>query len=722
MTFTYPSLAALGVALAAVPIVIHLLNRRRRKRVAWAAMDFLLQSDRKNRTWVRLSEWLLLAARVIAIALVGCLAGVPKTAGLLDGFFGADQAVHLVLVDDTASMQRRGDGSTAWDEATAAIGRLIEAAVRSGDRVEVVRYTDRLAGRLSASDDLQGPAGLATWGPTAAVADPADGIRSLLDANETAPDSARIYAYLLSDFAETTHPESGEWMEALRELGEMSDEVIAATCGSPVVGNLTVSELSLAPGPVAAGVETRLTIEVVNHSDVTVPTTVVAIQRDGQPLTAIDVGPFEPRSRRRVETPIVLPGTGLHVINATLPADALPIDDTRWLGVETPATRRVVLVDNSERQIESRVYAAALRPLGRARSGWSPKRVERLTAGDLDDAAAVLVLDLDRMSRAEIAALRAYVAEGGGVFWTLGPRLDTDWYNRFVAGGLASTDALTPWRIGPPTSGPVVTPGEAMIAVSDHFVVRVLAGQQNGFVPLVRTAVRRRLASDDEVPTLRDVSATESTVGDTLIELGGGEPLLLANRYQSGSVISMLTTAAASEAPAPPWSNLASLPIFPVFANDLVGWLAKDRLVPDVESIGETAAAPAPCGGLFRWRAGAGLEPAEGYAPGARLLPPTPGVYRRGNREQPAFTAIIDPAESDLRAPDLDSLRARLGGLARVGRADELFRDTPTPAGRTPLYAVATALLTVCVLERGLAFRNSYVASATASKPRRETL
>ena len=60
MTFLNSLLLWSGLALATGPIIIHLLNRRRFRILDWAAMEFLLESVRRNRRRVRLEELLLL--------------------------------------------------------------------------------------------------------------------------------------------------------------------------------------------------------------------------------------------------------------------------------------------------------------------------------------------------------------------------------------------------------------------------------------------------------------------------------------------------------------------------------------------------------------------------------------------------------------------------------------------------------------------------------------
>ena len=68
--FLNPSFVLPGAALAAVPIIIHLLSRLRYKRVQFAAMEFLLQSDELNRRRLIIEQLLLLLLRVLAVLLI----------------------------------------------------------------------------------------------------------------------------------------------------------------------------------------------------------------------------------------------------------------------------------------------------------------------------------------------------------------------------------------------------------------------------------------------------------------------------------------------------------------------------------------------------------------------------------------------------------------------------------------------------------------------------
>lgn len=72
--------AAAGLACAAGPIVIHLLNRRRYRTIHWAAMDFLREALQRNRRILEMRDIALLALRTLAVLLFGFALAQPFVA------------------------------------------------------------------------------------------------------------------------------------------------------------------------------------------------------------------------------------------------------------------------------------------------------------------------------------------------------------------------------------------------------------------------------------------------------------------------------------------------------------------------------------------------------------------------------------------------------------------------------------------------------------------
>src|SRR3954451_22371299 len=104
--FVTPWFFAAGFLLASVPIIIHILNRRRFKTVNWAAMEFLLRALRRNRRRLRFEQWLLLAVRCLVLALLGLALARPM--GCADTTLASLEArragLHVIVVDNSFSM------------------------------------------------------------------------------------------------------------------------------------------------------------------------------------------------------------------------------------------------------------------------------------------------------------------------------------------------------------------------------------------------------------------------------------------------------------------------------------------------------------------------------------------------------------------------------------------------------------------------------------------
>ena len=143
MQFLYQPLTW-GFLLVLVPLLIHLINLMRHRRVQWAAMEFLLQSYRKHRKWVWLKQFLLLLARMLAIAAIVAMLAHLVTGGQWSRFFGGKTTHHMVLLDDSFSMSDRAGATTAFESAGQAIRQIAGRAQASDagpQRFTLIRFS-----------------------------------------------------------------------------------------------------------------------------------------------------------------------------------------------------------------------------------------------------------------------------------------------------------------------------------------------------------------------------------------------------------------------------------------------------------------------------------------------------------------------------------------------------------------------------------------------------
>src|SRR5437879_12615648 len=115
MGFVQASLLA-AMAAVALPVLAHLIFRRRSRPVDLGTLRFLKIAVRRDtrRRWVK--RWLLLALRVNCVVLLVLMFARPYKA---ESIGGGDTGLTVILIDRSASMDRKRDGE-----------RLVERALK----------------------------------------------------------------------------------------------------------------------------------------------------------------------------------------------------------------------------------------------------------------------------------------------------------------------------------------------------------------------------------------------------------------------------------------------------------------------------------------------------------------------------------------------------------------------------------------------------------------
>ncbi|MGL4553669.1 MAG: BatA domain-containing protein, partial [Gemmataceae bacterium] len=126
-----------GLAALAVPVLVHLLNRRRYDVVDWGAMRFLKVSE-TTRKRVLLEDILLMLLRMALLAaLVVGLAGPFIDVRLPKGLAGRPPRDVVLIIDGSSSMGATGDDRTPAERARDWALKLIDE-LSPGDGVAVL--------------------------------------------------------------------------------------------------------------------------------------------------------------------------------------------------------------------------------------------------------------------------------------------------------------------------------------------------------------------------------------------------------------------------------------------------------------------------------------------------------------------------------------------------------------------------------------------------------
>lgn len=545
MTFLHPGILVAGLLAVAIPILIHLLLRRKRQPVKWGAMRFLLEAYRKRRRRLTLEQMLLLATRCLLVALLGAALASPMLGGSdADG----DGRLLVVVVDDSIASGATVGGDTDLRGSVARVAALLEQAdPAAGDRVAVIGLgaPARVLVAPPTSDLVSVRRTLESLEPTAAAPDwtGAFSIASSLAAGLGESDSERVPPMTLIL--------AGSWREGsidpeqnLAGLLPETTRVVVTTPSVDPAPNVSVTELTpdrrvaLGGADGAVGGVGRVTVTLARDGVEPLGTQLSTVRvhdavRD-VPLGSVNVRWDEGERERSV--PVSLDASALDatqgrlLLRASIESDSLGAGNTRLAAIETRRELRVGLIGR-RRAAQGGVIA------------FTPTDWAALALGSTDADFATRVLDPESATRARLAELDAVMvlqpASLGPAGWDA-----VGWFVR--RGGMAlitpgARDESTPWATEMETWAPFwAWPTEPTAAPAGERVGLRSTSSRDPLLEVLSGEMPFLLApvSVSQWITPRASSPGEP-VGRVLLTTQSGQPWLIARDLDDGLLIWM---------------------------------------------------------------------------------------------------------------------------------------------------------------------------------------
>ena len=574
-----------ALPLAAVPIVIHILNRRRFHRVPWAAMEFLLKAMKRNRKRLRMEQWLVLLLRTLAVLLLALLVSRPQLGG--GALFGA-RTHHVVLLDDSASMLQQSGSTNLFERARDRLRSLAEdlGKRRAGDLLSVVRVSraaqpDLWQQRVGGDLGRRVGALAKEWSCSDQAPDLGQAAKLTVQRARAEQEAGRTEYYIVTD--QRAH----DWVGAddkprpallatLAELDPAKEHVtVFGVGGSPV--NLAVVGANLLDRMLVAGVPARLAAEVRNFGLDPVGPSSLAIEVDGKSRVLMPVPPLAPGERVAVPFGNTFHQAGPHHIDIALEAaDTYAIDDRRTIALDVATRSRVLLVDGEPDADEGETFflQAAFELGGEVTSGIEVQVVSdsMLAGADLAAFDAIWLCNVQSLDAALAARLEAFVARGGGLLVACGPQVDAGRYNELLYKG---GKGLLPMAIGE-VDGDPDRPEHAALVARDHpvcsGVVEALELLTNRVLLIRRwlTLVEEPGSTASVVARIRDAEGPPLLVTKTFAGADAGEAGGEGARTGHGGEVALLAVTADNF-----WSNLPATHLFVVLTNQLHRFAAR---------------------------------------------------------------------------------------------------------------------------------------------------
>jgi hypothetical protein len=711
--FIHPVLAAAAAGLVLLPVVIHLLNRRRYRRVRWAAMRFLQSATQRSARRMLIEHWLLLTLRMLILLLIGLALArpfIPAGAGVV---FGASRAHHILLLDNSRSMNARNErGQTAWADVKTAATRRVEQLPAS-DAVSVVTLAapaDVVIGH-AAFDRRFIQDRLATCLPTQRATDVLGALEHARRiAGEARVAAGNVHVEVFSDLAGPAwatgdSPEGTPVWNLVLRLAALGNVSIVRPRAD--TDNAAVAHLATEDTLVAANHATRIVAGVVNDSGRTLRGASLQLEQESRIIARLPVPPVAPGDTVSLSAPTLFPSPGVHTVKASLIAsekDALPDDDVRYLSVEVRRNLPALLVDGrpsaSPLRGQAGYLATALAPRLRASDVTvvAPRVITELElSGEaLVDSDLVALCNVQRLPPETWKRLEAFVDNGGSLLVFLGDLVSRDHYNQF---GFADDAGLLPARLGTVVGGDDAA-GETTISTDlpSQPIVAPFAGLHDSGLFLARI---QRYIRVEPSPRRAEV----------VLRYASGDPMLVLARYGSGAV-ALITTS-----PDMTWTNLPAKGDYVSLMNRIVAHLAPSHTETYNRTVGDElrhvlTAREAALQPLIHDPAGrttnARLKPEGNVLNAVSPLTETPGVWSFVIADQSLrYSVNVDPAESDLRGASAAEIERRTAGTVRLIEYDgERERDVPlTPRASELASWALVAVMLLLLAEAVLAMR-----------------
>ena len=667
LSFITPLLLG-GASLVAIPVVLHLVMRRKPVPHVFPALRFLRERAVVNRRRLRLTHLLLLALRMAAVTLVALALARPVVRGA--GWIGDREGpVAAAFVFDTAPRMGVREANTTRLQKAVALARTLFGKLPDASRVAVVDTAGGAAAFLPSPAAAAARIERLAPGPQAVPLPAAIATARRLLAESPL---ARRELYVFTDCSH------GAWDNAPPQPESGADGItpLFVDVAAEAVDDCGIASLGLSADRVVAGgpLAVSVTADRVGP-DTTRPVAIEVLGRDGtyvrrgvKPVTWTASAP----AAVEFELTGLEPGTrqGRVVVDG---ADDFEADDARYFTVEVGAATRVIVAAAPPAARTAALFVRAIAPQALAKSGKSRFVPEAIDVGALgtaswDGAAGMVLLDPPPLPEATWEALDRWVKAGRGLVVWLGPRAGAaEGFNSAASRRVLGGDLVRVWRS---REGNSLAP-----AALDHPVLAAFR-RVGDAVPWQDYPVFRHWEVRPEAAV--PVAAYRD-----------GLPAVLEHRLGAGTVVVFTTPVAESASDPDAWNMLATgfepWP-FVILANESLAHAiatTDDRNVttgaPVVLHLDRrdlaSASVRTPAGDDFP----AAVDPVRGTITVTDTRVAGNYRIRAGGEEgglSKGFSANFAAGELDFRRLSADALAAVLGPGHRIARTEaELVRD-----------------------------------------------
>jgi hypothetical protein len=417
-TFLFGS-ALLALPLVGLPVVLHLLFRRKSPVMQFSTIRFIKASIQRTAARKRVQRWTLLACRALLLLLLILVAAQPAKM-LASGWSRGGRSLTAGLVIDTSySMLLKDQQITLLARADGMAQDLLRGQFKNG---KVAIFTSQAPAADSPVRLLNAADVLGQWSPSRPQpnAQPlADRVAAAIELLKQQPADDK-WLVVISDF------QKKEFARQLAAFPEAHVVLMDLHPESPDSAGIT--GVALDPPQPTAGIGADVVVDITGTPMRPRPVSLSVESFDGTKLleTPTQMAGLDSSGHARVRFPVRLPSRRWLIVRAAFSDDDdMTWDNSRQLLVEMPPRQIVTVISNPAEPTAARFVTLALDPMSGKTQAWPLLCRESADIGS-DTNVAVMLLDT-WPDAARLSSLQKFVRQGGTLIWFLRPGIEQSW-------------------------------------------------------------------------------------------------------------------------------------------------------------------------------------------------------------------------------------------------------------------------------------------------------
>jgi len=550
MGFVAP-LVLLGLGALAIPVLLHLIQREKKRVVEFPSLMFLRRIPYQSVRRRRIRHWALLLMRLAALALIVAAFARPFFRRQTLAAATQNGAREVVVLVDASYSMGYGD---RWARAQAAARGAINA-LASGDRGSLVLFSTsaELAVRSTADRGrLLAALTTAAVGPGATRFAPALKLGGSILGESPLP---RRELILISDF------QRRGWEDTPgRDDVRLPDRTVLTpiAVGDGATSNLSVTPASLERTRFENQDRVTVTAGVANHSATAASRVPVTLEVNGRAIQSLPVDVAANGSASVTFAPLTVASRNMRT-TIRIPDDNLARDNVFHLVLSPSEPVKALVVSRAGAERESLYLTRAL-SIGEApRIELVGRTIETVSDTDVRTAAVVILNDV-QVPDATAVRLARFVGAGGGLLVAAGSHAS------WPAKGADVLPAL-PGAVIDRTTG---TPSRLGALEYGHPVFDLFRAPRSGDFSAARFYGYRGV---DGAPT------------QVLARFDDGAPALMERRTGAGRALLWMSTLDLG------WNDLPVKPVFLPFVHTMMRYLADYSEAPSYLTVGQVVPA-----------------------------------------------------------------------------------------------------------------------------------